>query len=461
MPLSNLLLIFCPSLAMSPPLLRLLCEGEGIWDGPIKAEVLVEEDSNSGEDGSVDSDMEDSNTQDENDAGDDAEQPTSSGKQDTDIVSSSSEEHRKARPRSRINVGRARVATIYLPTSPRDVQPRFVSDTLSAAGASDDRHASQKLTSPSTGRMPLDASNSFNSSLSTPYSPPPLTSDSDSLGTPASLNTDDTPSEGEHGQTTTALGTAVPPPTPRVQSDLPSPRKIRKSSIGNPVVFPPVAGSAPVTPVEFLPALRLSSYSSSSPELGPDDSPRRKSKVSLQDLLPKRSLSSLLGRSPATPDSSRSFSTPPSQTRISATPPVLDFSLNQSPIKLDMDFAESEFSSGHSNEDEFSKVKSFGNGKSVPRLDVPSFSNSNSQDSDPMKSAVSTSSTSSGMFYTPPTSYRQLTHAHSEASLNSTGSYSLLEFGFNKETLGDGIDDSDDWAKSVLIAARTDSKSGQ
>lgn len=40
MPLSNLLLVFCPSLAMSPPLLRLLCEGEGIWDGPIKAEVF-------------------------------------------------------------------------------------------------------------------------------------------------------------------------------------------------------------------------------------------------------------------------------------------------------------------------------------------------------------------------------------------------------------------------------------
>ena len=33
MPLSNLLLVFCPSLAMSPPLLRVLCEGEGIWDG--------------------------------------------------------------------------------------------------------------------------------------------------------------------------------------------------------------------------------------------------------------------------------------------------------------------------------------------------------------------------------------------------------------------------------------------
>jgi hypothetical protein len=31
MPLSNLLLVFCPSLNMNPPLLRVLCEGEGIW----------------------------------------------------------------------------------------------------------------------------------------------------------------------------------------------------------------------------------------------------------------------------------------------------------------------------------------------------------------------------------------------------------------------------------------------
>ena len=31
MPLSNLLLVFCPSLNMTPPLLRVLCEAEGIW----------------------------------------------------------------------------------------------------------------------------------------------------------------------------------------------------------------------------------------------------------------------------------------------------------------------------------------------------------------------------------------------------------------------------------------------
>lgn len=31
MPLSNLLLVFCPSLGMTPPLLKVLCEGDGIW----------------------------------------------------------------------------------------------------------------------------------------------------------------------------------------------------------------------------------------------------------------------------------------------------------------------------------------------------------------------------------------------------------------------------------------------
>ena len=33
MPLSNLLLVFCPSLSMTPPLLKVLCEAEGIWGG--------------------------------------------------------------------------------------------------------------------------------------------------------------------------------------------------------------------------------------------------------------------------------------------------------------------------------------------------------------------------------------------------------------------------------------------
>ncbi|KAF5326307.1 hypothetical protein D9611_000453 [Ephemerocybe angulata] len=41
MPLSNLLLVFCPSLNMSPPLLKALCEAQGIWDElPDPDEVL-------------------------------------------------------------------------------------------------------------------------------------------------------------------------------------------------------------------------------------------------------------------------------------------------------------------------------------------------------------------------------------------------------------------------------------
>jgi hypothetical protein len=34
MPLSNLTLVLCPTLNMSPPIFRVLCEAEGIWNGP-------------------------------------------------------------------------------------------------------------------------------------------------------------------------------------------------------------------------------------------------------------------------------------------------------------------------------------------------------------------------------------------------------------------------------------------
>ncbi|KAF9501652.1 RhoGAP-domain-containing protein [Pleurotus eryngii] len=40
MPLSNLLLVFCPSLNMSPPLLRVLCEATSIWEPHVEPKVL-------------------------------------------------------------------------------------------------------------------------------------------------------------------------------------------------------------------------------------------------------------------------------------------------------------------------------------------------------------------------------------------------------------------------------------
>ncbi|KAG9220516.1 hypothetical protein CCMSSC00406_0003972 [Pleurotus cornucopiae] len=40
MPLSNLLLVFCPSLNMSPPLLRVLCEATSIWEPHVEPEVF-------------------------------------------------------------------------------------------------------------------------------------------------------------------------------------------------------------------------------------------------------------------------------------------------------------------------------------------------------------------------------------------------------------------------------------
>lgn len=42
MPLSNLLLVFCPSLNMSPPLLRVLCEGEGLWGDVMEDSPVID-----------------------------------------------------------------------------------------------------------------------------------------------------------------------------------------------------------------------------------------------------------------------------------------------------------------------------------------------------------------------------------------------------------------------------------
>ncbi|TFK74069.1 hypothetical protein BDN72DRAFT_123208 [Pluteus cervinus] len=42
MPLSNLLLVFCPSLNMNPPLLRALCESESIWGGIEDVPLVVD-----------------------------------------------------------------------------------------------------------------------------------------------------------------------------------------------------------------------------------------------------------------------------------------------------------------------------------------------------------------------------------------------------------------------------------
>ena len=45
MPLSNLLLVFCPTLNMSPPLLKVLCENEYIWEAADEEEENIEADT--------------------------------------------------------------------------------------------------------------------------------------------------------------------------------------------------------------------------------------------------------------------------------------------------------------------------------------------------------------------------------------------------------------------------------
>ena len=432
MPLSNLMLVFCPSLAMSPPLLRVLCEAENIWDGPLDDDVI--------EEGKEASESAESTT-------------THSDEASGERLAAGMKDGEKPKPidlmRRRQSGARGRVATIYLPSSPRDVQNRppvpsaaEISDsgTIEGKRTSSDGDSTRKQSTPEDGRSPVDPTQLHPPSLSA-YSPPSLTSSSESLSTPASTSGDEGTEKKED------FGSPPRPQTTvRSQSDLPSPRKVRKASIGNPIAFPTApGGSVPVTPIEIHAPLRLSTYSSSSPDLHPDTMSRRKSKASLTDLFPrpKRSLSSLLGRSPSTPDSNKSFlPSPDTRVNISSTPPVLDFTLDQSPIKLGLGLDLAGFDDSNPN---------------THHLKVPG-EQSQAVSAVRMQSATSTNSTSSssGVYYTPPTTSRTLNHTPSLASFASSGSYSLLEeFGFDKE-IEEG--NEGDWASSVLKAAN-DSKS--
>lgn len=154
MPLSNLLLVFCPSLNMSPPLLKALCTSPGIWDPlteddedvlDIKRTTIVVEDTTFGPD---DEDYED--------LGDDIENASSSDYH-ASINNSFVSEELGHRLRSGLSATRPDVPTIYL-----DSQSQCSSSSLSSTQDAD--HASLAFHS----------------------SPPPLSASADSLATPAS-----------------------------------------------------------------------------------------------------------------------------------------------------------------------------------------------------------------------------------------------------------------------------------
>lgn len=294
MPLSNLLLVFCPSLSMSPPLLKVLCDGEGIWgSSPVidfRRESLVLDIRASG------STMSDDDT--DEDSYSDAMEERSWQSMDRDSTSDnpSSDYHASAEEEASLleegehaqqhrrfkEVERPEVPTLYL-----DAHSRCSSSSPSSAIDNG---------SMSSGKDSVNIANS--------PSPPPLSSSAESVATPTSSGH---PSFS-HLPLEEVKGKVEPQHRQRSASPQiagPSPLAISK----RPLISSPIPASAS-TPVSFpyqsserdsrrrsIPILSLPSftpYVTEPPSPAGSNSPRLKGrKPSLRKLFSKRSAGSL------------------------------------------------------------------------------------------------------------------------------------------------------------------------
>ncbi|OCB86855.1 RhoGAP-domain-containing protein [Sanghuangporus baumii] len=508
MPLSNLLLVFCPSLMMGPPLLRALCEGKEIWDGPledVKIPPVLEALSSS----------ETGNGEEEVKVGEDSGR--SSGESETGL-----HHHGTIRrpPRASSEVASTKATseeetvemaeTAVVPVAPL---PSLVLPCNDEEASVTSRHTkTDSSISASINSSSPDGNNTHSSSssesLHTPLSSSPASlSPNKSLAPSGSITK---PALDTSGLSNKFIAL-------RAQSGSPSPlspssvkKAVRKSLIGNPVPFPlgmnrncsgsGSAGSAPVTPIELSSdKLLLTPHSSSSPNLtkvcaspSPASTPprpgRRKSKASMLGLKSKRSLSSLLGLAqeqahiqpvlPAVPNLAEEVNKESAHPPRSSTPcPVLELPVDTSGMRLGEGLGLG--ISLTDKPEQLKPVKSERMPEVPSTLRIPLCSRSPSpfpsqhrpQGSSPSPAMMmdrvesdSSAVTNNSVFYTPPTTTRALApSADNSVSVSSSiaptistsssnsGSYSFLDFNLGK------AGGEDDWAKSVLQAASSDS----
>ncbi|KAF7983771.1 hypothetical protein HWV62_18974 [Athelia sp. TMB] len=360
MPLSNLLLIFCPSMNMNPPLLRALCEAEDIWDGhasrtdvndikrqlTVKASNISREDSSSsfGSSFSISSDDFDDALGDDEGGNnrftmisDHAPTPTLQ----TSAAFSQDPAPPVARARPRGVARRAPVSTLYLDTASADdlsLQSFGINDEIKHSDIADfSRSGTTSPVSPDT---------------SNPLSPPSLSSSMDSLTSSEAPSSPHLPLSASTSQYAQRPPVGVKSATmPLMQISGQSTPNV--SEFG--VVQFPSAGSPPATPMKNRPSMphltpAATIQSSSSP---PSLRTRRLKKPSLHLLFSRRSSVSLnalstasisapIPHEPGTPSTSNSSSTPVSSTDSSHTrvsiassePPVLDLALETEPLDL-------------------------------------------------------------------------------------------------------------------------------
>ncbi|KAL5485075.1 hypothetical protein ACEPAI_7717 [Sanghuangporus weigelae] len=511
MPLSNLLLVFCPSLMMGPPLLRALCEGKEIWDGPsedVKIPPVLEALSSA-------ETANEERTEEEEEVEEDSGR--SSGESGTGLhhqgtirrpsrASSEAASTKAISEEETVETGET--AVVPAPPLPSLVLPCSDEEaSVTSKHTKTDSSISASINSASPDGNNTHSSGSSDSLHAPPSSSPASVSPNNSLAPSGSVMK---PALDTSGFSNKFIAL-------RAQSELPSPlspsavkKAVRKSLIGNPVPFPlgmnrnrsgsGSAGSAPVTPIELASDKSLlTPHSSSSPNLtkvcaspSPASTPprlgRRKSKASMLGLKSKRSLSSLLGLAqeqaqirpvrPAVPNLAEEVDRESAHPPRSSTPcPVLDLPVDASGMRLGDGLG-----LGISLTDEpeqFKSVKSERMPEARSTLKMPSYSRSPSpspsrlrpQGSSPSSAMMmdrvesdSSAVTNNSVFYTPPTTTRALAPSVNNSpsvsssiapaistSSSNSGSYSFLDFNLGK------AGEEDDWAKSVLQAASSDS----
>ncbi|KAJ6499331.1 hypothetical protein C8R45DRAFT_821281 [Mycena sanguinolenta] len=467
MPLSNLLLVFCPSLNMNPPLLRVLCEAEGIWgDEEAASESQAVETAEV-----VDIKKQTRQTVLDIRAPEtlkhvsDVESDSVVSHPQPDPVPSPTESLRPRSPGARSH--RMHPAAMYMAredstdeSSLSQVSSMLGEDATTNTRADD---VSSVSTSEDTSMEPrLDAPS------------PLLSSSAESLATPSSgPSLEHLPLDGKDCDDNSLVIAESPDP----QFNRPSPRPIISPPVG-PIRFPTISGNSPVTPLAStrpIPTLSLPSLSlgNSSPKpdynspsgsapsspISPISPIRRLKKPSLHLLFSKRSASPLtpssgggrpfisgpyLQSSKAASDSS--LSTP--VTAVTAPdgstshfPPVLDTPIESSSLRLALGI---EDSPDRSPEEQ----------RHAPVADSE-LSDSESSEPDPPL-PVPGQTPIADWYKAPSSSSLAVNHLRphptrkiSKASIASTASS-------NRLGILDPDENEEDWTQSVLLAADLD-----
>ncbi|KAJ3724433.1 hypothetical protein C8R42DRAFT_661799 [Lentinula raphanica] len=480
MPLNNLLLVFCPSLNMNPPLLKVLCEAENIWeeDDPypvldIKREDMVLDVSPSEAAEAADTTRSEPVLEVSIQGSDDHPLTSASTLSSSPPISAQSHERSnfessptsEERVRLRKPHGPRQHIAQVLHADVRNPIPAVQNEVHS--GSID--ALSDSISVQDDGSSYISNSDTRSESVSSPsehgVASPPLSSSVESLKTPYSSSAE--PSLAHLPLETVYRKIDAPLEVGIDEDDFMTPHRFLDDRLGGHIKFPTTSDESPVTPV----SPRMSAPSLSLP-LSPGGSPstnsapsspkaRRLKKPSLQLLFNKRSVPSLKSLADGKPfisspmatslapsvSSDSSISTPSSAVTAASSaafilPPVLDTNVVSSSLRVGL-----ALETQRSSEVQMQSLPSSGDEHPIvepvvtPVGETPIANRYCTPSSSTLSLPMLSQDTTAPSHLRPyPTSRSKRTSKLSSASSNHLG-------------LLDDQEDEEDWTQSVLLAA--------